>query len=40
MIGLLNVGMPVQTLVDLITERLDLMGLVESSTAPPKEYRV
>lgn len=38
MIGLLNAGMTVKTLLDLITERLDLMGLVDSDIAP-KEYR-
>jgi hypothetical protein len=38
MIGLLNAGMTVKTLLDLITERIDLMGLVDSDLAP-KEYR-
>lgn len=39
MISLLNAGMTVETLVDLVAQRLDLLGLVDYASAP-KEYRV
>jgi hypothetical protein len=39
MIGLLNAGLTVATLIDLIIERLELIGLIESDS-PRKEYRV
>jgi len=39
MIRLLNAGFTVECLIDLIVERLNQMGLVDSDTAG-KEYRI